>query len=89
MVTPATSPLALQFELDLHALHAVEAVAALAHRLRLLEQLPHPVPPERLPSALRVIVGRGRHSSGEEVRHLPLALLCGTCGHGIRRLPCT
>ncbi|DBA70804.1 TPA: hypothetical protein ACH3X2_011694 [Trebouxia sp. C0005] len=51
-----------QFELDLHGLHAVEAVEALDRRLLCLGQLQH----HSQASKLRVIVGRGNNSSGGE-----------------------
>lgn len=51
-----------QFDLDLHGLHAIEAVEALDRRLLSLGQLQH----HSQASKLRVIVGRGNNSSGGE-----------------------
>ncbi|DBB05665.1 hypothetical protein WJX77_001842 [Trebouxia sp. C0004] len=51
-----------QSELDLHGLHATEAVEALDRRLLCLGQLQH----HSQASKLRVIVGRGNNSSGGE-----------------------
>ncbi|KAK9846019.1 hypothetical protein WJX81_008534 [Elliptochloris bilobata] len=52
--------------LDLHGLHIGEALDALERRLALLEAVPAAAAPGAVPAELRVVVGRGRHSSGGE-----------------------
>eukprot|EP00892_Ulva_mutabilis_P006393 jgi/Ulvmu1/4125/UM019_0104.1 len=58
------------WELDLHGLHSHEAVAALQRRLQLVASLP---PQQRRGARLRVITGRGVHSSAGEAT-LPRAV---------------
>jgi hypothetical protein len=70
------APCCSLFELDLHGLHAAEATAALDRRLHLLHGLladPATAAAAGAPGAghgggrtLRVVVGRGAHSSGGE-----------------------
>ncbi|KAL4436811.1 hypothetical protein ABPG75_003950 [Micractinium tetrahymenae] len=76
-------------ELDLHGLHATEAVAALQRRLHLLHSLlADPATAAALPGrpALRVVVGRGAHSSGGEAS-IPRVVESHLRGAGLRFSP--
>ncbi|KIZ04792.1 hypothetical protein MNEG_3172, partial [Monoraphidium neglectum] len=82
------------WELDLHGLYVSEATEALRQRLQLLQRQP-PGPAQPAPTgsaaaghptrgrALRVIVGRGNHSSGGEAS-LPRAVAAWLDDAGLR-----
>lgn len=76
-------------QLDLHGLHAAEAVAALQRRIDLLHTLlADPATAAALAGrpALRVVVGRGAHSSGGEAS-IPRVVESHLRGAGLRFTP--